>query len=279
MPDIEGISGVAVANIESLSGKAIANVAKFGGVTKAAAASLPSQSSYLLGWWDPSDASVNDTTLDSRCYTESVGVGSNINHYQLARPNTETHITSLSSVNCWYLDGSGDRVYVNGYNDTGTNWPLNTDFTEWTIEGWVRSNGSWLSNGNWWNIGYNNAYRNRFDSGKRLWNYWIGLSYTTSTTFDINTWHHIAITVTPRSGVSTQYGTAKIYKNGSLVHTVSNINRDPNQAGRTCFWGGFTSTKESQRMYMGVHRIYTVALTGSEISDNYDLEKSTYGHS
>lgn len=279
MPDIEGISGVAIANVETISGKGIANLDKFGGVTKAASVSLPSQSSYLLGWWDPSDASVNDTTLDSRCYTENVGVGSNLNHYQSGRGGTETHITSLSGVNCWYLDGSGDRVYTNNLNTTGTNWPLNTNFTEWTIEGWVRSNGSWISNGNWWNMGYNNAYRNRFDSSNRLWNYWYGASTTTaSNSFTTNTWHHIVVTVEPNPSNSNQYGTGKIYKNGTLITTRSSINRDPNQSGRTCFWGGFTSNGESQRMYMGVHRLYTVALSASEISDNYDLEKSTYGH-
>ena len=271
------VSGVAWANIAKFGGISKASIANLGGQTAPSSTSLPSQADYLLGWWDPSDASVNDTTVDSRCYTENVGLGSNINHYQSARGGTETHVTNLNGANCWYLDGSGDRVYTNNLGTTGTNWPLTTNFVEWTIEGWVRSNGSWISNGNWWNMGYNNAYRNRFTSGGNLWNYWR-TSRQTSARFATNTWHHIVVTVEPLSTNSTLYGTGKVYKNGSLVQTWTNINKDPNQSGRTCFWGGFTSTRESQRMYMGIHRLYTVALSASEISDNYDLEKSTYGY-
>lgn len=270
------VSGVEWANIASYGGVAKANIANLGGQTAPSSTSLPSQVDYLLGWWDPSEATSGDTTLDNKTYTDSIGVTSNINHYMGGASGGA--ITTLNGINCWYLDGVNDRVYTYNLNNTGTNWPLNTNRVEWTIEGWVRSNGSWISNGNWWNMGYNNAYRNRFTSSGNLWNYWR-TSRQTTTRFATNTWHHIAVTTEALSTNSSRHGTGKVYHNGSLIQTWTNINTDPNQSGRTNFWGGFTSRNESGRFYMGINRIYNTHLTAAEISDNYDLEKSTYGHS
>lgn len=275
MAEISKLSGVSWANIAYYAGKSKNSIGK---ITKGINTPSPlSQADYLLGWWDPSDASVNDTTLDNRTYTNSVGVTSNLNHYQGGMSGTETHITNLNGVNCWYLDGSGDRVYTYNINTTGTNWPLTTNFVEWTIEGWLRSNGSWIGNGNWWNLGYNSAYRNRFTTSGNLWNY-PKTSKQTSETFATNTWWHITVTMSALPTNSSRFGTLTVYKNGQQMQQWTNINQDPSQSGRTNFWGGFTSTGESGRFYMGIHRIYNIPLTTSEVANNYNLEKSTYGY-
>lgn len=238
----------------------------------AVSTSVPAQTGSLIGWWDPSLSSVGDTTVTNLAYTNGY---TNIDYYQSGANGGA--IVSLNNLNCWYLDGVNDRVGVNNLNATGTTWPLNTDYVEWTLEGWVRSNGSWISNGNWWNIGFNNAYRNRFQSDNKLWNYWKTQKIT-SATFATNTWHHITITTEANASLPILYGTGKIYRNGSLVDTFTNINTDPDQSGRTSFWGGFTSTQESGRFYMGMCRQYTTVLTASEVLYNYNLEKADYGY-
>lgn len=236
-------------------------------------AALPSRTDELIGWWDPSQGTVGDTVIDSLAYTNGL---TTLNHGQ-SGSTTGAAIVDLSGVQCWYLDGVNDRVYVQELNTTGTAFPLTTNFVEFTIEGWVRSNGGWISNGNWWNLGYNSAYRNRFTSGGNLWNY-PRTARQTSGTFATNTWWHITVTMSALSSNTSRYGTLTVYKNGQQMQQWTSINTDPVQSGRTCLWGGFTSTGESGRFYLGMHRIYTTELTAAEVAYNFDLEKSQYGY-
>jgi hypothetical protein len=65
---------------------------------------------------------------------------------------------------------------------------------------------------------------------------------------------------------------------GGGIAAWTNINRNPNQSGRVHFWGGYTSSQESGRFYMGMCRRYTAALTATEVAHNYNLEKADYGY-
>lgn len=232
-------------------------------------AALPSQTSNLIGWWDPSAASVGDTTLVNKAWANGY---TNLNYNQ--RGDAGAAIVSLNGLNCWYLDGVNDRVYTDRISHSQTQWPLNTNQTAFTIEGWVRSNGSWINSGNWWNKGYNGAYRNRFTSSGNLWNY-PKTSRQTTGTFSTNTWHHICVTMTADGS---NMDDLTVYKNGSQMQQWTNINQNPSESGRTNFWGGYTGTSESGRFYMGMCRIYFIALTATEVAHNYNLEKADYGY-
>ena len=268
MAEISSFSGLDISSVDSVSGLSLSNMASIGGVDLAKARAA--QESSLIGWWDPSQARVGDTTVPSLAYTYGY---TSVDHYQVS---SRTSIVSLNGLSCWYLDGVNDTIGTANLNDTNTAFPLSADFTEFTIEGWVRSNGAWVGNGNWWNMGYNGAYRNRFTTSGNLWNY-PKTSRQTSGTFATNTWWHITVTMKPNS-TGTRYDTLKVYKNGSLMQQWTGINQDPSQSGRTCFWGAFSSRAEFGRFYLGMHRLYTKELTASEVASNFDLEKAQYGY-
>jgi hypothetical protein len=185
----------------------------------------------------------------------------------------------LSGTKCWYLNGtSGDIVVTNNVRSGSTNlWLPSGDYTTYTMEMWIRSNGSWISNGNLWNIGYNSATRSRIDSSNRIWTY-PRASKTTSGTLSTNTWHHIVWTMTSEVGNINDYGTLVVYKNGSVMQTFTNINKNPNYATATQFFGGYSSTREKQRFYLGLQRRYGIALTAAEVLSNYNLNKADYGY-
>ena len=271
MSEIAEISKHPIANIAARSRVLIDNLEKVGGHDKPASVALPSRTDALIGWWNPSLGSVNDTTVTSLAYTNGY---TTLDH---AQTSTTTALEDLNGLVCWYLDGVNDRVSTSNLTTSGTAFPLDTNNVTFTIEGWVRSNGGWLNNGNWWNMGFNSAYRNRFTSAGNLWNF-PRTARQTSGTFATNTWWHITVTMTALAGNSNNFGTITVYKNGQLMQQWTNIDRDPTQSGRTNFWGGYSSTSESGRFYLGMHRRYTVALTAAEVEANFDLEKAQYGY-
>lgn len=244
--------------------KAVAAASK-----KPAVSNVPAQTSYLYQWVNPALASVGDIVVSDL----SAAAGYTSTSCDMTGINGAS-IVSLGGLNCWYCDGVNDRIHTSNK----VNYPLTTNVVEFTIEGWVRSNGAWLSNGNWWNRGYNNGYRNRFTSAGNLWMYFSGTSRQTTATFATNTWHHIVVTCTPNPSNVNQFGTAMVYRNGTLLQTWTGINRDPNQTGNECIFGTFNSTSEHQRFYMGMIRQYTKALTATEVLYNYNLEKADYGY-
>ena len=263
---IDKVTGTAWADLSKISNVAKADIAKVAG--QDAPAASPSQLSSLIGWWDPSEATSGDTTLSNKITATN-------DHYQNSINGAA--ITTLNGLNCWYLDGTNDRVGTANINATGTIFPTVNNNTEFTIEGWIRSNGSWINNGNWWNMGYNSGYRNRFTSSGNLWNYPRTTKQTTGT-FSTNTWHHICVTMSSSNG-GVSFGTMKVYKNGSLMQDFGNIGTTPNYSGGAVnFWGAYGNTSEFGRFYMGMCRRYTVELTASEVAYNYNLEKADYGY-
>ena len=277
MSTISKINGTGISAISKLSGilkgsTLYASTSGPGtGASPPPATPLPSRTDALIGWWDPSQGTVDDTTVTSLAYTNGY---TTLDH---AQTSATTNLVDLSGLNCWYLDGVNDRVSTLDLTTAGTAFPLNTNNVTFTIEGWVRSNGGWINNGNWWNMGFNGAYRNRFTSGGNLWNY-PTVSRQTSGTFATNTWWHITVTMTALVGNSNRFGDLTVYKNGELMQQWTSIDKDPNQGGTTNFWGGYTSVGESGRFYLGMHRRYTTALTAAEVEANFDLEKAQYGY-
>ena len=80
------------------------------------------------------------------------------------------------------------------------------------------------------------------------------------------------------TGNGSHYQTMNIYRNGSLWQTEA-MNINPTYTQATKFYGGYSSSAESQRMYIGITRTYEdVALTAAEALQNFNLEKANYGY-
>lgn len=236
------------------------------------ATALPAQLSYLNCWRDPADASVGDTTIDDKTYN-AYGAYSSYDNF-LSGSNGAA-VVDLSGTKCMYLDGVNDRAYTQNARISGVDiWKGAGTVDTFTEEMWIRSNGSWVSQGNFINTGYNNAWRVRTNSNGTLWNYFTGQSFT-APALATNTWHHMVWSV---EGNGTNYVTCRIYRNSSLFQTFT-INRNPSYCCAVHFYGGYSSTSEPQRMYIGVTRRYEDrALTAAEVLNNYNLEKANYGY-
>tara|TARA_R100000951_G_scaffold85466_3_gene73154 strand:- start:936 stop:1754 length:819 start_codon:yes stop_codon:yes gene_type:complete len=270
---IDKISGKALTDIDKISGIATSAISKFGG-QETSAASLPVRLSDLASWTDPADNSVGDTVMDDKTYNNYGPYSSTSNHINGANGAA---IVDLSGTKCMYLDGVNDRGYTQNVRNGTTNiWKAAGSLVTFTSEIWIRSNGSWVRNGNIINMGYNSAYRNRMNSNGTLWAHYRGLSDSTSSSLATNTWHHLVFSMT---GSGSNYSTMNIYRNGTLFDTRANINRNPSYPYATRFFGGYGSTSESQRFYMGIARHYEDrALTQTEAAANFDLEKANYGY-
>lgn len=210
-----------------------------------------------------------------------------------------TNLTiNSASVGVIALDGSNDCVITRPFQNNGANhsWPYpgTKDPNPWTIGEWkdlsasngsgwsvelfFRSNGSWHSNGNLFST-YNEAFRFRFSSSGYLTG--VGMKIGTSTwntglQFSTNTWYHIVVTFDP----SLSSNQMKIYRNGSLAaqRTGTSSISSTTWIRNTLLIGAYqTSGSERQHLYLGQFRKYHVPLTSSEVSDNYDADKATYG--
>lgn len=272
---ISKLNGALWASLGKINGTESTNIDNINSIV-APSSALPVQTGDLWNWVDPSSATVGDTTVPDSTYL-TYGPYSAYDNYNegISGPS----IVDLSGTKCFYLDGtSGDLVSTRNVRVGVTDiWPASGNYTTYTMEMWIRSNGSWISNGNLWNIGYNTGTRARIDSSNRIWTYPMVVK-TTSGTLSTNTWHHIVWTMTSRVGVPNEYGTLVIYKNGSVMQTFTNINKNPSYTQATQFFGGYNSTSEKQRFYLGLQRRYGIALTAAEVLSNYNLNKADYGY-
>lgn len=203
-----------------------------------------------------------------------------------------------ASVGVIALDGSNDCVLTRQFQNNGSNhsWPYPgtkdpspwtigewkdlsaSNGTGWSIELFFRSNGSWHSNGNLFSA-YNEAFRFRFSSGGALTG--VGMKIGTSTwntglTFSTNTWYHIVVTFDP----SLSSNQMKIYRNGSLAAQRSGTSSISSSTWirNTLLIGAYqTNGSEAQHLYLGQFREYHVPLSSTEVTQNYNADKSTYG--
>jgi len=237
------------------------------------APATPAQVNSLASWSDPADAAVNDITIPDKTYN-NYGPYSAYDNY--VGGSNGAAVVDLNGTKCMYLDGVNDRVYTYNIRINSVNiWQPTGDVETFTHELWVRSNGSWLTNGNFINYGYNSAWRCRTNSNSTLWQYFNGTSRSSSSTLATDTWHHLVFSMT---GSGTNYQTMNVYRNGSLWQSES-LSVNPSYGNAVKFYGGYSSSSESQRMYLGLTRTYEdVALTAAEALQNFNLEKANYGY-
>lgn len=305
MPDIDGISGVAIANVETISGKGIANLDAFGGVTKAA--SGPGfKTTDLEIWWRAEDGPMNSPSL----------IGSGIDIENLAHTNgyasasiqgdqrllngSSSNWTTTDGVDAILLDGVNDNIITrqlylgaSPYNDPfseglGTS---NIYYNQWSTldsyatEVWVKafnSNGDWPSGANIFSAYMNDGFRMRlsgssgqitFPSVQNTTN--RQGNYTPSPAVYVGNdaeWHQICFVVDDVNG------TMKTYLDGSLENTRNfNIGFD-SWIRNTMVIGAYrTSGSEAKKFYVGEYRMYKSKLSDSEVLSNYNGRKTHYG--
>jgi hypothetical protein len=151
-----------------------------------------------------------------------------------------------------------------------------------SIEMWIKTN-STNQNGMWFEKGQLNAQYNLFQEGTSF--YWrqristggvINLSMTTSTYLSTSSWAQVVATFTS--------GDRKIYVNGVVAASdtqTGTIVTDTNGVS-IGVWGGFTTRPADGRGYfyngnIAIVRVYNIALTQSQILQNYNAQKSRFG--
>ena len=302
MPDIEEISGVAVANIESISGKAIANVAKFGGVTKAA--SGPGfKTTDLEIWWRAEEGPYNNPDLINGSHIDIENLA-HTNGYAPTAIQGDHRLLNGSSSN-WTTVGGVDAILLDGVNDNiltrqvyfGTDpyseslGSSNIFYNQWedmdsfATEIWVKAfnaNGAWSSNTNIFSAYLNDGFRMRLsgDSGQILFPAVQNTSnqqssYNPSPAIYVSTdgeWHQICFVVDDVNG------TMKVYLDGSLKNTRTfNIGYDSYVRSTMVIGAYRTSGQEAQKFYIGEYRMYKSKLSDSEVLSNYNGRKTHYG--
>ena len=150
-----------------------------------------------------------------------------------------------------------------------------------SIEMWIKTN-STNQNGMWFEKGQLNTQYNLFQEGASF--YWrqristgvVQLSMTTSTYLSTTSWAQVVATFTS--------GDRKIYVNGVVAASdtqTGTIVTDTNGVS-IGVWGGFTTRPADGRGYfyngnIAIVRVYNIALTQSQILQNYNAQKSRFG--
>lgn len=221
----------------------------------------------LIGWYDASYQTIGDTFFTDQSYVNNLSL---IDHKLIG--SNGAAISSVGGVKALYTDGINDGA---GY--PGNANPLDPyyvpNLTSYTEELWFRSNGGYLSLGQLFNAGFNTGSRARFSTAARLIVILTATSYSPTTFFNIDTWHHLVITVQQ----GTPQDTLKIYRNGTEIFT-SNVSYNPTYAFSHYSLGIYGSNVEWGRFFYGIVRRYNRALSLSEITQNYNAEKSRFGY-
>lgn len=217
----------------------------------------------ILGWFDAT--TLSGTTWTDRAYSEGLTTealdATFYNGCQAA---------SVDGTTAAYFDGADDYLRIR--NDNVYTWPdIYTAQTGFTIEVWFRSNGSWLGNGNIWSAYSNNGIRARMESNVfRYPAIQSGTAHSVST-LSTNTWYQVVTTFTSGDGFRTYVN------NASPVYQASGWNPSTYFGGLVHF-GAYNTTSEFQRMYLGLYRIYNRPLSASEVEQNWNNDKATYGY-
>lgn len=196
--------------------------------------------------------------------------------YNMANVNGAA-FTTIGGVNALYLDGVNDYCFLQQRPKQMDDPLLNVNLLNYTYEFWIRSNGSWLGNGNFWAAGYNQASRSRWSSGVRMYapnmdsfgQVYGGAVWTT------NTWHHMVVTM-ENLGANDRI---IVYRNAVSQGTDTTGNYNPTDLnGNDFFLGSFNGASEFQRQYVGLCRRYNIALTAAQVTQNFNAEKSRFGY-
>ena len=311
MSNISTINGVAFANISKVDNIAVANIAKITNIEKPSTG-VSFTTDKLLIWYDASLESVGATTLANRVDASlsnaivQDGHGAGIINGGSVASIDSTQGVLLDGVNDSFykrayfaaLDGSGEGSHgtstfgvLKGETEgsSATLDPSTQAFEEtgFTIEVWYRTNGAFINNGNLWAMYANNGIRTRFNSSGVRWFYMQSAGVMSSGwgTYSANVWYHDVTTISApgADGSSSGNHTLKLYVNGSLVQGLTSKNLSPSSyirdimqfgAGRIQADSGY----EPFRGYYAIVRVYHKALSSSEVTTNYNAEKSRYGY-
>jgi len=222
--------------------------------------------SDIIQWFEPT--LLNGTTWENKSYAD--GYNTSVPQYGTL-VNGAGEATDPNGVKACYFDGVNDRANLH-FNTYKSWYTIDSNNTGWTIECWVRSNGNWLSNGNIWNSYQNSGIRCRTTStGSFNYAYIKGGTAHTVGTLSTNSWYQIVTTYDP------SVNKIKTYFNNSLITDQSSGWQPDSWIGGTCYIGGYNSSQESGRFYMSTFRVYERPLSASEISQNYNADKSYHG--
>ena len=311
MSGVSKINGIALSNVGKVDGVAIANVGKVSGVTVPAAGPTFTTDKLLI-WYDAALESSGSTTFTNR--VDGTLTGAIVQDGHGAGTMGNASVQSIDSTQAMYLDGVNDafrkRAYFSALDGSGEGSHGTSTFgvlkgetsgssattdpstqaleeTGFTIEVWYRTNGAFTNNGNLWSMFSNNGIRTRFSSSGVRWFYTQSSGVMSSGwgTYSQNVWYHDVTTVGApgADGSSSGNHTIKLYVNGSLAQGLTSKNLSPSSYIRDfMLWGGSrtsgSSVIEDFRGYYAIVRVYHKALSSSEVTTNYNAEKSRYGY-
>lgn len=198
--------------------------------------------------------------------------------YNMANVNGAA-FTTLGGVPTLYLDGVNDYCFLQQRPKQLNDPLLNVNLLNYTNEFWIRSNGAWLNNGNFWAAGYNQASRSRW-SGSAVVIYAPNIdtfvtTYGGTGIWTQNVWHHMVVTM-ENLGANDRL---TVYRNGVQVGQDTTGNYNPTDLnGNDFFLGTFNGASEFQREYVGLCRRYNVALSAAQVTQNFNAEKARFGY-
>lgn len=227
------------------------------------------------------------TNLQAYYDAQNPGVGGWNSLHNTYNPTGYARFMGLGNGAAFTTIGGVAALYLDGVNDYGVvqtrpiiaGDPMNGNaLLNYTNEIWMRSNGAWLTNGNFWALTYNQGSRTRW-TGSAVRVYApamdsFGTDYGT-TIWAQNVWHHYVLTMENLGGTNDRF---IVYRNGVEVGRDTTGNYAPTTAADDFFIGTFNGSAEFQRMYTGILRRYNIALTAAQVLQNFNAEKARFGY-
>jgi hypothetical protein len=205
------------------------------------------------------------------------GSGSTITNLTSASlPGTLSNITYTSPA---FNYGGNSQISV------ADNALLEPGSGSWTMEAWFNvsstlTSGVILGKFNNGGLAQNVSYSIRYNTSRSLFAQFSNGSPATfvnssTYTFSLSTWYQV-VYVWTNSGVTKTIDT---YINGSLIGTVNHTFNSLLNATNPLYIGSYNGGEYSQYVTgkIGVTRLYSSALTASDVLINYNADKSKYG--
>jgi len=212
---------------------------------------------------------------------------SNISSY----PGTGTTINSLATTN---LTGTLSNIT---YTSPSFNYAGNSQVSvadnallepgngSWTMEAWFNvsstpTSGVILGKFDNGGLSKNVSYSIRYNTSRSLFAQFsngVPATFVNSSayTFSLNTWYQVVYVWTNSGGTKT-IGT---YINGSSIGTVNHTFTSILNSTNPLYLGSYNGGEYSQYVTgkIGITRLYSAALTPSEVLNNYNANKAIYG--
>jgi hypothetical protein len=186
--------------------------------------------------------------------------------------------TTIGGVNAVYFDGVNDVAGVGTRPQPPDDPLIASQLLNYTNELWIRSNGAWLNQGNFWAAAYNQGSRCRWQSNAvRIYapnTDTFTTAYGGTAVWTQDVWHHMVVTM-ENLGANDRIS---VYRNGVLVGQDTTGNYAPTLVVNDFYLATWNGAGELQRMYAGLVRRYNAALTAAEVLQNFNAEKSRFGY-